>query len=163
AVTTFVGFARTYYLKNAYHTPALPTLVHLHAMLFTSWIALLTIQTGLVPGRRTDLHRRLGMAGLMLSPPPRPTARMWGLADAHRSDGGDWCRASCSDAAWIFHRAHEHRRRVRCAGRRGIPAAPESTAAQTSDSSRDRGTVDSSGRTTTHGARVGRPWRLRRL
>jgi len=67
AVTTFLGFAPTYYLKTTYRTPPLPTLVHLHGALFTSWIALLTIQTALVAGRRTDLHRRLGMAGMVLA------------------------------------------------------------------------------------------------
>jgi hypothetical protein len=67
AVTTFVGFAPTFYLKTIYGTRPLPTLVHIHGVLFTSWIVLLMIQTGLVAGGRTDLHRRLGVAGMVLA------------------------------------------------------------------------------------------------
>jgi hypothetical protein len=59
----FVGFAPTYYLKSLYSTSALTPLVHLHGALFSAWILLLLVQTGLVAARRTDLHRRLGAAG----------------------------------------------------------------------------------------------------
>ena len=63
----FVGFSRTYYLKGLYGTPALPTLFHVHGVLFTAWMLLLAVQTGLVARRRTDLHRRLGLAGGVLA------------------------------------------------------------------------------------------------
>jgi FtsH-binding integral membrane protein len=42
-------------------------LYHLHAALFTAWIVLLPAQTALVAGRRTDLHRTLGLAGAFLA------------------------------------------------------------------------------------------------
>jgi len=60
------GFARTYYLKSLFGTPALSLLVHLHAALMTAWVLLFVIQTRLVAARRTDLHRRLGVFGALL-------------------------------------------------------------------------------------------------
>lgn len=66
-VATFVGFAPTYYLKTVYGAPVLPALVHIHGILFTSWILLLTAQTSLVALRRTDLHRRIGIGGAILA------------------------------------------------------------------------------------------------
>lgn len=66
AVAVFVGFAPTYFLK-ADGTPALSSLLHAHGFAFTSWIVLLVVQTMLVSVRRTDLHRRLGVAGGVLA------------------------------------------------------------------------------------------------
>jgi hypothetical protein len=63
----FVGFSRSYYLKGWYGSPALPTLYHLHAFLFTSWMLLLVVQTTLVASRRTPLHRQLGVVGGVLA------------------------------------------------------------------------------------------------
>lgn len=69
AVTLLIavgGFARTYYLKTAFGTPPLPALIHLHAALMTSWVALFVVQTRFIAAQRTDLHRRLGMLGAVL-------------------------------------------------------------------------------------------------
>lgn len=60
----FAGFARSYYLKPYFGTPpALTPLLHLHGLVFTSWLALLLAQTLLVAANRTRVHRRLGVAG----------------------------------------------------------------------------------------------------
>jgi hypothetical protein len=59
----FVGFARTYYLKTLFSTPALSGLLHLHGFLMTSWFALFFVQVRLVATRRVELHRRLGVVG----------------------------------------------------------------------------------------------------
>ena len=59
----FVGFSRSYYLKGLYGSPELRPLFHLHGVLFTTWMLLLIVQTGLVATRRTPVHRRLGVAG----------------------------------------------------------------------------------------------------
>lgn len=59
----FIGFAPSYYLKDAFHRPALPLLLHLHGVFFTLWIVLFLLQTVLVAAGRTDVHRRLGIAG----------------------------------------------------------------------------------------------------
>ena len=66
-LAVFVGFSRSYYLKELYGTPTLPTLFHVHGLLFTSWMAFLVVQTGLVATRRTPVHRRLGVAGGVLA------------------------------------------------------------------------------------------------
>lgn len=62
------GFARTYYLKSLFGTPALPgLLVHLHGIVMTSWLALFVAQVWLVAARRTKLHQRLGVLGAVLA------------------------------------------------------------------------------------------------
>ena len=66
-VTVFAGFARTYYLRPYFGTPALTPLLHLHGVVFTSWLALLLTQTALVAANRTAIHRRLGLAGAVLA------------------------------------------------------------------------------------------------
>lgn len=67
AITVFAGFAPTYFLKSAFGSPALPLLIHVHGLVFTSWIVLFVIQTSLVAARRTDIHRRLGIPGGLLA------------------------------------------------------------------------------------------------
>lgn len=63
----FVGFARTYFLKGLFGTPELPFYLHLHGLVLTTWFALLVVQTQLVGRGRTDWHRRLGVAGLVVA------------------------------------------------------------------------------------------------
>jgi hypothetical protein len=63
----FAGFARTYYLKLLFGTPALPWLVHLHGLLMTSWFVLFFTQTCLIAAHRVDWHRRLGVFGVALA------------------------------------------------------------------------------------------------
>ena len=67
ASIVFAGFARTYYLRDLFGSPPLTPLVHLHGILFTSWLVLLLSQVTLVAAKRTDLHRRLGAAGAVLA------------------------------------------------------------------------------------------------
>jgi len=67
AVLAFVGFAPTYFLKGWFGTAALPTVIHLHGLVMTSWFVLLLVQTSLVMARRTDLHRRFGVVGAVLA------------------------------------------------------------------------------------------------
>ena len=67
ATATFLGFAPTYFLKPFLPSPELPPLVHWHGLVFTAWIVLFAIQTWLIDRRRRDLHRRLGIAGLLLA------------------------------------------------------------------------------------------------
>ena len=49
-------------------TYAYRPIVHLHALVFTGWLVLFTIQLMLVRRRRLDLHRRLGLAMAWLIP-----------------------------------------------------------------------------------------------
>jgi len=64
--TVAAGFAPTYYLKPLVTSPALPPLIHLHGALFTAWVLLFLAQTSLVAAKRTDLHKRLGIGGLVI-------------------------------------------------------------------------------------------------
>jgi hypothetical protein len=67
-IVVLVGFARTYYLKGLFGTPALPgPLVHLHGIVMTSWVVLFVVQVWLVAARRTKLHQRLGVLGAVLA------------------------------------------------------------------------------------------------
>jgi hypothetical protein len=68
ALTIFAGFSPTYYLKGVFGTPALVTLLHIHGAVFTTWVLLFVVQVALVSARRTDIHRRLGLASLVLVP-----------------------------------------------------------------------------------------------
>ncbi|HMF57971.1 MAG TPA: hypothetical protein VK619_16630 [Pyrinomonadaceae bacterium] len=61
--TVFAGFARTYYLRTYFGAPPLMPLLHLHGIVFTSWLVLFIAQTTLVAAKRIDVHRRLGIVG----------------------------------------------------------------------------------------------------
>jgi uncharacterized membrane protein len=50
------------------HTANWPIVIHVHAVVFLSWLALLTTQVLLVRSRRLDLHKRLGRVGAGLVP-----------------------------------------------------------------------------------------------
>ena len=65
-ITLFVGFARTFYLRPA-SQPALAPLVVVHGIVFSAWFVLFFVQTTLVAAGRTNLHRRLGLAGAALA------------------------------------------------------------------------------------------------
>jgi hypothetical protein len=69
AASVFLGFARTFYLKPYFVTPAPPLtpLLITHGVVFTSWIVLFVAQTVLVATHRTAVHRRLGWAGAVLA------------------------------------------------------------------------------------------------
>jgi hypothetical protein len=67
ALIVLAGFARTYYLKGLFGTPALSGLLHVHGIVMTLWIALFVAQVRLVAARRVRLHRRLGAAGAVLA------------------------------------------------------------------------------------------------
>ncbi|HKC64198.1 MAG TPA: hypothetical protein VKB86_11195, partial [Pyrinomonadaceae bacterium] len=67
AITVFIGFAPTFFLRPFFHSEPLIPLLILHGLIFTAWIALLLIQTTLIAAKRTRIHRRLGIAGLVLA------------------------------------------------------------------------------------------------
>jgi hypothetical protein len=74
AITVFIGFAPTYYLRAVSGAPptvtgatTLSPLAHLHGALFTGWVLLFIVQTALVASHRTRVHQRLGIAGGVLA------------------------------------------------------------------------------------------------
>jgi hypothetical protein len=66
-ITVFIGFAQSYYLKPWYGTRELSPLLHLHGLIFTTWVLFFLAQTTLVASGRTYLHRRMGIAGAVLA------------------------------------------------------------------------------------------------
>jgi hypothetical protein len=73
AITTFIGFAPTFYLRSAFGAPVSPTgmvtitpLVIAHGVIFTAWVILFIVQTRLIASRNVALHRRLGVGGVVL-------------------------------------------------------------------------------------------------
>ena len=72
-LVVFAGFAPSYYLKSVVARPTvsgmqtLSPLLHVHGLVFTAWIILFLIQTRLIAARRVALHRRLGVAGVLLA------------------------------------------------------------------------------------------------
>lgn len=68
ALVCFAGFAPSYFLRTHLGPPQpLPLLLHVHGLAFTLWIALLVTQSSLIAATKTDLHRRLGIAGGILA------------------------------------------------------------------------------------------------
>jgi hypothetical protein len=63
----FAGFARTYYLKGLFGTPALPWLLHVHGALMSGWFVLFLVQSYLIASHRVATHRRLGILGVSLA------------------------------------------------------------------------------------------------
>ncbi len=57
-----IGFAQTYYMAGLFRAPLPSALVHLHGALFSSWLLLLLVQTGLVARGKIRCHRMLGIA-----------------------------------------------------------------------------------------------------
>jgi hypothetical protein len=74
AATVLIGFAPTYYLRTAFGAPVtlsgatqLTTLAQVHGAVFTAWVLLFVVQTALISQRKIGLHRRLGVAGVVLA------------------------------------------------------------------------------------------------
>jgi len=65
-VVTFVGFAPSYYLSGVFGGRPLSLLAHVHGVLFTAWMLLYLVQTGLISAGRIDLHRVVGPVTVIL-------------------------------------------------------------------------------------------------
>lgn len=89
--TIFIGFAPSYYLRGVVepYAPIIPMtpLSHLHGILFTGWTLLFLAQTWLVGAGRTDIQRRLGLAGFALLPAMIVVALLASLHGAVRHAG----------------------------------------------------------------------------
>lgn len=67
ALIAVIGFGRSYYLKSLFETAPLPTLLHVHGAIMSSWCLLFGVQSWLVAAHRVRLHRRLGILGAILA------------------------------------------------------------------------------------------------
>lgn len=66
-VTMIVGFARTYFLAGVFQAKLPNLVIHIHGAVFTCWFLLLLAQSALASLHRVDLHRRLGIAGIVIA------------------------------------------------------------------------------------------------
>jgi hypothetical protein len=66
AIYVVLGFGPTYYFKALTDAPDLRPFVHLHGLIFSTWLALFLVQTLLVRSGSVSVHRRVGViaAGL---------------------------------------------------------------------------------------------------
>jgi uncharacterized membrane protein YozB (DUF420 family) len=88
-VTVFVGFARSFFLRPlfpAWPAPAEPVF-YVHGVVFTAWFLLLVAQAQLVRAGRTDLHRGLGAAGVVLAASMVVLGVLGALVAANRPTG----------------------------------------------------------------------------
>jgi uncharacterized membrane protein YozB (DUF420 family) len=67
AIVVFAGFSRSYFLKAYFGSPKLSLLLHIHGIVFTTWVLFLLAQTTLIATGRTYIHRRMGVAGAVLA------------------------------------------------------------------------------------------------
>jgi hypothetical protein len=64
----FIGFARTCYLKAAFGSPPVPSLlVHVHGLVMTAWVFYFVAQVWLIRSNRARVHMRAGMLGIALA------------------------------------------------------------------------------------------------
>jgi hypothetical protein len=66
AAIVAVGFSPTFFMRGA-DLPPLSTVLVVHGITFTAWIALFIVQTSLIAANRRDLHRVLGVFGAALA------------------------------------------------------------------------------------------------
>ena len=62
----FAGFAPSFYLRAFFDRPELSALKVVHGIVFSGWLALFVTQTWLIASDRRDIHRTLGIAGVLL-------------------------------------------------------------------------------------------------
>jgi hypothetical protein len=62
-----VGFSRTFYLRPFGELSPLSGPLHVHGAVLTAWFVLLFVQALLVRSRNVRLHRRLGVAGVVVA------------------------------------------------------------------------------------------------
>jgi hypothetical protein len=67
AAVAVVGFAPTYWIPLVTGRLELAPIIHLHAIFFYGWLALLIGQTRLVANRRLSRHREVGVLGVAVA------------------------------------------------------------------------------------------------
>jgi hypothetical protein len=94
-VTVFAGFSRSYFLKAQFGTPSLSLLLHVHGLVFTSWILLFLAQTTLVAARRTDIRHFLVW----------PTSSLWRVWSTISQSGNASIPRPCGAGCSSWHRS----------------------------------------------------------
>lgn len=65
--TILFGFSRSYFLAGMWNAPLPNLLIHVHAVVFSSWILLFILQIVLVSINQVKWHRTLGVFGAFLA------------------------------------------------------------------------------------------------
>jgi hypothetical protein len=89
AVTVFVGFARSFFLRPLFPDWPSPSesIFYVHGAVFGSWYGLLVLQASLVTTGRVPLHRRVGLVGAGLAAAMVVLGTLGALIAAHRPTG----------------------------------------------------------------------------
>jgi FtsH-binding integral membrane protein len=66
-VLVVAGFGPSYYFRGAFQAQLPSTIIHVHGAVFSCWVLLLIAQTSLASCGRVDIHKRLGMAGMIMA------------------------------------------------------------------------------------------------
>lgn len=66
-VVIALGFGNSFYLRPAFTDAPLPPYIAVHGVVMTAWYLLFLAQALLVSSGRTGLHRKLGVAGVLLA------------------------------------------------------------------------------------------------
>ena len=78
-IVVFVGFTPTYYLRWQFTSPPLPLFLHVHGVVFSSWIVFFFVQTALVAAGKTAVHRTAGWFGAALALTMGPVGAVSGI------------------------------------------------------------------------------------
>ncbi len=62
-----LGFGKSFYLRPAFNSGPLPVYLVVHGIVMTLWYILFLVQALLVNARRTNMHRKLGVIGVLLA------------------------------------------------------------------------------------------------
>ena len=89
AVTVFVGFSRSFFLRPLFPAWASPSepIFYMHGAVFASWFALLVVQASLITAGRVRLHQQLGTLGAGLAPVMVVLGTLGALIAARRPTG----------------------------------------------------------------------------
>ena len=88
-LTVLIGFSRSFFLRPLFPDWPSPSegIFYVHGAAFAAWILLLVVQTSLVAGGRTGLHRTIGPLGAVLAATMVVLGTVAALTAAHRATG----------------------------------------------------------------------------
>ena len=62
-----IGFSPTLYLRPVFDVQPIPGYLYVHGAVLTAWFVWLVVQTSMVRSRHIAIHRKLGIAGVVLA------------------------------------------------------------------------------------------------
>ena len=86
-IGVLIGFAKTFFLRSHFSVQPMPRYLYVHGVVLTTWFVLVLAQTCLVASRRTDVHRRLGIAAVAVAALVIPISTFVVVHAAQRAQG----------------------------------------------------------------------------